>query len=54
MKITQHQENYNVSLEAGETASITIGGVTKEWTVSEGKTATFSARFNEEIIKETT
>lgn len=52
MKITQHQESYNVTVDAGEEVSITIAGVTKNWTVAEGKTGQFSAKFNEEAITE--
>ena len=53
MIITQHNEAYNVTLEAGETATVTVNGVTVNWTVQAGKTAQFSVQFNEEIIKET-
>jgi len=52
MKITQHQEGYNVSLEAGEEITVTIGGATVTWTVQANNTGQFSCKFNEERIKE--
>ena len=51
MIITQHGETYNVTLEAGETASVTVNSTTVNWTVQAGKTATFSVKFNEEVIQ---
>ncbi len=52
MEIRQHTEGYNVSLEAGEEVSITIGAVTKTWTVEAGKTGQFRCNFDEEVISE--
>jgi hypothetical protein len=51
MEVKEHGETYNVTIEAGETVSITIGTVNKEWTVATGKRATFQVRFHEEIIQ---
>ena len=52
MKIERHGENYQVRVEAGEEVSITIGAVTKTWTVAEGKTGQFRCHFDEEVITE--
>jgi hypothetical protein len=44
-------ESYNVTLEAGEEVTITIGTKSVTWTVAAGKTGQFSAKFNEEKIQ---
>jgi hypothetical protein len=49
MEIKEHSESYNVRLTEGEEVSITVGTVTKSWTVATGKTGTFKIKFAEQI-----
>lgn len=49
MEIRQHQESFNVELNAGEEVTITIGTTQKTWTVAQGKTGQFTCKFNEEV-----
>ena len=50
MEVKQHGEHYQVTLEADETVSITVGSITKEWTVQAGNVGTFNVKFSEEKV----
>jgi len=49
MEIKEHGEYFQVKLDAGEEVSITVGAITKSWTVATNKTAIFKVRFDEQI-----